>query len=336
MINRVYKEINVGDLEIDVDNPRIAHWLEMYKDGEITAEAIHMALGAGGGDSSSAQNGTSFMSLRESIRSNEGVIHPIIVNRTDKGNIVIEGNTRVMIYKEFIDNNTPGNWQTIPAIVYENLPPSQIDAIRLQAHLVGPRDWTPYAKAKYLDKLRNQDQLPFARIVDFCGGREKEVSRYIDAYIDMEKHYRPLCGDSFDPSRFSAFVELQAPAIQAALTQHKVTKDIFAGWIKDRKIGRLEKIRSLPSVLNNPIAKKVFIDKNIDEAIKVLDTPNSQKGLGDANIYELAKELSRRISSIPMQDVQAIKNDNGTPEYEVLMSVIDNVNLLAEWISPEE
>jgi hypothetical protein len=72
----------------------------------------------------------------------------------------------------------------------------------LQVHLVGTRPWDPYSKAKYLHHLRTQALLPFSQIVDFCGGRQKDVLESINAYSDMEKYYRPVVPDdgSFDTS----------------------------------------------------------------------------------------------------------------------------------------
>ncbi|WP_407721671.1 ParB/Srx family N-terminal domain-containing protein [Ruminococcus sp. JE7B6] len=41
-------------------------------------------------------------SLRQSIEANNGIIHPIVVNKQADGTyVVIEGNTRLQIYKDF-------------------------------------------------------------------------------------------------------------------------------------------------------------------------------------------------------------------------------------------
>jgi hypothetical protein len=181
-----YEPLPVDDVNLDLRNPRIAKWVEMYK-GAITAEQMSLALGAA--DSHSDEGGTTFASLRESIRTNGRIIHPIIVNREPTGRLVaIEGNTRVLIYREFRQQDGGGRWDTIPAMVYDNLSDSEIDAIRLQSHLVGPRPWDPYSKAKYLDQLSNSQHLTIAQIVDFCGGRQREVQDYIAAYREMEKN----------------------------------------------------------------------------------------------------------------------------------------------------
>lgn len=168
-VNCSFELLDVNSLELDRSNPRIAQYLEMYGD-DITAEQMSLALSSG--DSLAGDTGTTFHSLRESIKTCGRIIHPIIVNRDAGGKlVVVEGNTRVLIYRELLDQGHGGNWATIPAMVYRELGADQIDAIRLQAHLVGPRQWDPYSKARYLDHLRNSEHLTLAQIVDFCGGR---------------------------------------------------------------------------------------------------------------------------------------------------------------------
>ncbi|MBA3066413.1 hypothetical protein FP828_07975 [bacterium] len=178
------KLISVDEIELDKTNPRIAKYLEMYGK-DITAEQISLALGVG--DSQVAENGTTFQSLKASIKTNGGIIHPIIVNKRSDGIYrVVEGNTRLAIYKEFSkDERTHGTWNEILTVVHDDLSNEQIDAIRLQAHLVGPRPWDPYSKAKYLDYLYNSENLPMSQIVDYCGGRKNEVISYIEAYKMM-------------------------------------------------------------------------------------------------------------------------------------------------------
>ncbi len=198
-----FEMIPIDEIVLDKENPRIAKWIEMYGD-DVRAEDMALALGTG--DGTSGDKGTTFSSLKQSILTNRGIIHPIIVNRgLDGTKIVIEGNTRLALYLEFRDGQKNGNWDTIPAMLYENMSQSSIDSIRLQSHLVGPREWRPYSKAKYLDALRNKEHLTFSQIVDFCGGKKNEVTNLIDAYNDMEKYYRPILEDDgeFDPSHMN-------------------------------------------------------------------------------------------------------------------------------------
>jgi hypothetical protein len=150
------------------------------------------------------------------------------VNRLDGRLVCIEGNTRVAIYRGFVEEKVAGDWTKIPAMVYTDLSEDRVDAIRLQVHLVGPRAWDPYSKGKYLHYLRTQELQPFERI-DFCGGNKREVQESIQAYADMEKYYRPLVDEGkYDLTRFSGFVELQKPKVKEALFTHGFSIGNFA------------------------------------------------------------------------------------------------------------
>src|SRR3989339_519080 len=154
----VVKMVPVNEIDLDLTNPRIARLLSMHKKEAITAELIALALGAG--DNEEGETYVSYRNLKESIRTNGGIIHPIIVNKNADGKMfVVEGNTRLQIYKEFQLENTKGEWSKIPAIIHDGLPQANIDAIRLQAHLIGPRPWDPYSKARYLHHLSSENSL---------------------------------------------------------------------------------------------------------------------------------------------------------------------------------
>ena len=225
-----HKLVPVGAITLDVKNPRIQRFLAMYGN-DIPAESIHLALGGGGDVTQAGETGTTYYSLRESIRTSGTIIQPIHVNREQDGTlVVIEGNTRVAIYLEFLKSDVEGNWDQIPSIVYDDLSQEEIDSIRLQSHLVGPRAWDPYSKGKYLHSLYQDQDMPFGRLVDLCGGRKAEVQEYIKAYEDMEAYYRPVLdsdGD-FDATRFSGFVELQKKKVKEAIAAANFNLSDFA------------------------------------------------------------------------------------------------------------
>jgi hypothetical protein len=322
-----HKLVPIDEITLDKSNPRIALWLEMYP-GEPTPEQIHQALGAGVDDKES-QGGTKFNTLKSSIQTNGGIIQPVLLNTLPSGKkVCIEGNTRVCLYKSFRDQKAKGSWNKIPAIVYVNLDEEAIDAIRLQAHLVGPRQWDPYSKAKYLTYLRDKEQLPFAKLVDYCGGSQKTVIESIDAFNDMETYYRPLCdseGD-FDPRRFSGFVELQKNNVKTVLNQTGFGLSDFAKWIFNKKIDPLHTVRALPKILKSKKALQIFLKKGATEAIKVLDRPELSKALQEASLAELAQALSEAINKIPYPQIKELQKDPSSEMNQALLDAQDALN----------
>lgn len=323
-----YMELPIDQIELDYQNPRIARMLEIYGDNPIPSEAVALALGS---------SEISYESLKNSILANEGIINPIVVQRiSDNKFKVIEGNTRVQIYKKFRDDKLKGNWGAIRAIVYEDVDTTIIHSIRLQTHLVGPRDWDAYSKGKYLYSLQYDALLPMDVIVSFCGGKAAEVKNMIEAYIDMEKYYRPLCDDDmqFNHKKYSAFIELQGKRIIDSLVYHKYSKTDFAKWIFDEKIGRLEHVRRLPEILNSKNAKEVFVKSGSYEAIKILAVEEiTNDKLKDIPYEMLASELAKRMANITLSEVTHLSTDVTYSEklsklqnaYDELQFVLDQV-----------
>lgn len=134
------QNLRIDEVELDRENPRIRRFLEDYE-GEPSYEQIALALGVEGRDASGEMQGaTTPEKLRNSILTSGGIVQPIVVNETADGRFVcVEGNTRLYIYRSCVAEEVPGSWTHIPALVHQALTPIGIDAIRLQAHLVGPR-----------------------------------------------------------------------------------------------------------------------------------------------------------------------------------------------------
>ena len=332
-----HKLLSINEVDLDLNNPRIRRFLEIY-DGTPNAEQIALALGFG--EDKSTSSGTSFFSLKESIRTNKGIIHPIIVNKQqDNRLVVVEGNTRLAIYQEFDRKKIQGSWKHIPSIVFDGLPSSDIDAIRLQAHLVGPREWDPYSKAKYLHHLSEIEAMPFSRLVDYCGGRRPEVERFIAAFEDMEEYYRPVIefeGVDFDVTRFSGFVELQKQNVKQALSVAGYTISDFSHWMNHRLFDRLEHVRSLPRILKNSEAKKTFLKKGSREALKILDSKNTSAQLSDASLEALCHELRQRLAVLPFPEVKLLRDNPETDKAEAILGLRDEIETIAEFILSDE
>lgn len=299
------RQVVIADLVLDQRNPRIAPMVESLGVAP-TSDMIKLALGKFSSDDEERSTSVSFTSLKESIRTSKGVMQPIIVTPNGDGKYaVIEGNTRVAIYMDLAEEGAEGNWESIPAIVHEHGDERGEHAIRLQAHLVGPRPWRPYAKAKYLHDLYHSRKLSIAEIHAICGGsgKRREIEEYIAAYTDMQAHYAPLLdGNAVDQKKFSAFVELQKPAILESLAKHGYSKDDFAKWIgvddAEAKLKPLQIIRQLPRILNNTAAKQKFLARNAEEALRLLEQPASSQILKDASIEQLASALAVKLRNL--------------------------------------
>lgn len=330
-----YQKIDINLIKLDSQNPRIKQFLENYV-GEPTSEQIALALS----DSGTGDATTSYRTLRESIRVSKGIIHPIVVNHTASGDmIVIEGNTRLQIYKEFNETNPDGTWAEIPALLYEQMSEYDIHSIRLQSHLVGPRDWDPYSKAKYLFQLSEVEYLPMSQIISLCGGNTNEINKSIDAYKCMQGAYKTYIEDNnldFDTREFSKFMEYQNPRIKNAVANAGYTIENYAEWVAEGNVDKALSVRKLPEVLKSDNARAAFLKKNITEAEKVLaqeSAPSPVKDLDKVPYEMLCNELVTRFDAMPFREIKSLatepscekKRDAIWALADMLQEIIDNI-----------
>ncbi|OHV15074.1 hypothetical protein BK022_21700 [Methylorubrum extorquens] len=315
----VQQDLSIHEVELDRENPRIRRYLESYE-GELTDERIALALDVAGDVGEEGKGATTPEKLRNSILANRGIMQPIIVNREASGRLIcIEGNTRLYIYRQFDAEGVDGDWSRIPAIVHDGLANEGVDAIRLQAHLVGPRAWDAYSKAKYQWELHYKHMMPLDRLVDLCGGDRRDVQKSINAYADMENHFRKLheVGEFYDTQRYSGFVELQNNRVKTAILKAGFTLDDFAEWIKDGRIGGLISIRQLPRVLADKKARGVFLKKGIKAALDAIEQPEINSDLKNASISQLARVLTEKLEGLPYIELQRLRAnpDDDTVRY---------------------
>lgn len=316
--------IEVEQIHLDRNNPRIQKFLEMYG-SHPTPEQFYLALGAAGDEE--GDHSATFEKLKNSIQTNGGIIQPIILNRQNGKYVCVEGNTRLALYKKFQSENVKGKWTHIPALVFEDMKDFQIDSIRLQVHLVGTRPWDPYSKAKYLYHLRNEKNMPLAMLVEFCGGRESDVIMSINAFSDMESYYRPIVGEgNFDTSRFSGFIELQKqPNLKQAIAEAGFTLTDFATWIRDEKLYPLSTVRQLARILKNSKAKEAFLKGGAQAAAELLDKPALTKALSEANIPLLAHALTQAIYQLPWLEAEKLRKNPSGEASQLLNEALDAI-----------
>lgn len=331
-----FQVLPVSNIELDKSNPRIQQFLEFYS--EITSEMLALALS----DNSNGDVTTSYRALKESIKVSGSIIHPIVVSHEPDGTyVVIEGNTRVQIYKEFARDGVQGNWSTIPALVYEQLTNEKKHEIRLQSHLVGPREWDPYSKAKYLYSLSVDQTMNMNAIVSMCGGREKDIIKSIEAYQEMRRYYEPYAkanGYIFDTRDFSKFLEGQAARVKHALQQKGYEANQFAKWVAEGKIDKAQLVRIIPAVMKNDEAHKAFVQGNLTAAEKVLHAAElSAADLSEYPYEVLANELFKKMTMLSHTEVVNLANDNDFSEKrEALERLYGKLQFIIKAIKQQE
>ncbi|MCY3793548.1 MAG: hypothetical protein OXG51_04135 [Gammaproteobacteria bacterium] len=329
-------------IDFDPENPRIKAWLEKFGDA-LNEARIRFALRSSMDDGAPASS--SFESLKGSIRAAGGIAAPIVVVPKGGRYICIDGNTRVLIYRELEEEGATGNWHSMKAEVLRNASQRDIETIRITAHLVGSREWPAYEKARYLHERRNEQFMDYAELIAICGGSKRQIDEQISAYHDMNKYYRiPNSDEAFKLDRFSGFVELQKRGIKDSIFNAGLELEDFANWIRDGWIFRLADVRKLPKVLEDEEARQIFLGgglRSIEAAADLVDQKKQtlsgqtrdRTRIGDASLGLLAEALLDKIEKLPRSEFNALRDgiDSAAQEtVQALAALVSPLNRLLE------
>lgn len=327
-----FKKLDINKVKVDLENPRIAEDIKAFK-GTEKEKRDHVEDILVGYDGEG--NGKSAEELKKSIIQSQGIVEPIIVEKSDDGFICIEGNTRVSIYKDLLKSHSNKElWETIPAVVHDSLDEKVRHSIRLDSHFVGKKEWKPFDKGKYVSKLLD-DGWAMQEIVEHVGGKKGQLFNYVYAYSDWMKYYeKQFDGEYMDPDDFSMFITARQGPIQEALDgSDPINKDMndFASWVKNKKLGaaRLHVQPYLAKVLNNEKARTEFLkpNKNLKDVIKHLPVESSKdRRIEDASIDELCDYLSNKIEEhTNNKEFDYFKSDAGEQTFNNVFLLSDQL-----------
>ena len=136
----------------------------------------------------------------------------------------------------------------------------------------------------------------------------------------------------FDPSRFSAFVELQKPGIKDAIFNAGYNEANFSKWVDKKNVSPLNSVRRLPQILGNDEAKRTFFLEGAREAIKKLDAPDLDTKLREASISQLARALQEKINTLTYEEVKHLATER---ESEAHLDLRDLLACVEELIGPD-
>lgn len=329
-----FKLIDIENIRLDVANPRIADRLTRMTGSEEEMQEFikeHLA-----GDTGNSEPGPSCLELKKSIKQSNGIIEPIIIlDNKDGTYLCVEGNTRLAIYFKFSESEEYSNektWKSIPSLVHKELSPADIDALRLQAHFVGKKEWTPYAKGRYITQLVKSG-TSLDDIKKIVGGSDSKTRANYYAYkIFKEKYetkFNPKKDNIFpDKTKFSMFTTVpEGGKIAMALELKGETMDDYAQWVKEDKLGSANDVRRyLEKVLLNEDVYKEFKKKknSLPDVIPLLpsDSNINKVTLKDASITQICDVLNDRLLGHRKGDsLSSVKDQEGP-------GVIDSLGLL--------
>ena len=193
--------------------------------------------------------------LKESIKSNGGLIEPIFVRDGDM--VVLEGNSRLAAYRILFKQN-PIKWAKIKVtLLPADIPDSAVFTLLGQFHIIGRKDWNPYEQAGYLYRTINDSNKPAELLATELGITTSYIKKLIDVYEYMIEH------DDNHPSKWSYYEEmLKNRGIKKAFDEVPGLEEKIVSDIKNDNIRMAIDIRKLGDVskVNDKLSRKILKD----------------------------------------------------------------------------
>ncbi|MBQ3475613.1 MAG: ParB N-terminal domain-containing protein [Bacilli bacterium] len=296
-------ELKQKDLKFFPENPRVFSVLNMT-DEEPTQEQIEEIM----------CKTEHVKKLKESIKSNGGLIDPIFVRDGDM--VVLEGNSRLAAYR-ILHKQNPIRWSKLKAILLpKDIPDSAVFSLLGQFHIIGRKDWEPYEQAGYLYRTLCDTNKTIEILAAELGITKSSIKKLIDVYEYMLEN-----GDNH-PSKWSYYEELlKNRGIKKAFEEVPGLEDKIIDDIKNNKIRMAIDIRKLGDIskVNDNLSRRILNDiangerdiysgyevvedtgkmdnnyqyiKNFKE--KILNSSSTGKLLKDKNINDIEFELKK-------------------------------------------
>ena len=94
----------------------------------------------------------------------------------------------------------------------------------------------------------------------------------------------------------------------------------------------LQKVRVLPRILRNEKAREIFLKQGARKAEAVLEKPDLNKTLQEAELGQLARALVGRIASLQYEEQQRIQADSGGDTAQALIEAQSELTKLVKWL----
>lgn len=297
-----FEDIPVNNIDYDADNPRryeIALELEskgVDPEGSRKPEGIELA--------------TRFHELVNSIIDNKGLSMPLVVERTDKKNKLIDGDRRlgavryILRNKEILDANPDlgYNLGKLSCVVVKG-PLTEAERLRLLSHIhVHIAEWRPAAKefvTEKLTKLVSEDKA-------------KALTRATKGSIEkgrLTEEYKKLF--SFKGPQAVSWAKELGSIRQSLIDEEVINATVDKA--KDGKVTSAVHLRELRKILKDPDARSEYLkpEKTIEDARRVMDMKEFSKAINrpDLPFKDYVGKLQLALKNVKFDELVKYKGD---------------------------
>lgn len=309
MIEVLRDDLDIDKINLDPENPRIGYWSDNQIKKEFSQDEIAFAL---------REKSDDVNRLKLSIEIHEGIMNPIWIYKKDGKFLVIDGNTRLEIFKD-LRRKYPNkdNYKKIPCeILPENVGEKVKNFIRLMQHLRGINDWEVYERARMLYILWEKRGYTEEELQSQTKLNKSQIRRWIEAYKNMTEQFLPEYGSQSDAlSKFSYFVEYENPKIKQGMEESELSMKDFCKWVGLSEIKRAQDVRNIKKIFEDKKTTEILVRRGYKCAIEELSVvkPEISSKLFEAieEVLEGLKEMTR------IEEEEIIEGDS--PQKRILI-----------------
>ncbi|MHB1909282.1 MAG: ParB/RepB/Spo0J family partition protein [Nitrososphaerales archaeon] len=197
MVDPIFTEVAVKDLQLDVDNPRFYHLRLGNPNGKVTDADLEKEI----------ETDDDYNKLLDQVKG-DGIIEPLWVVETKGGKYrVIEGNMRTTVLRNLIRSGVLPpkgvSYERVKAHVYPKGTPENILAVQRAVLQTGKKKWGAFNDAAMTYDLRTQYKMQPEQIAMKLGIPPSDVEERIQNF----KLYNEFSQEEkiADPDKFSYF-----------------------------------------------------------------------------------------------------------------------------------
>ncbi len=274
----------------------------------------------------------SFLNLRDNIKKHNGALVPIWIYPKNNKYLVIEGNSRLLVYKILKEENpSDKNYNNINCLILpKEIEEEDKNFIRLTSHLHGYTDWDKYERSKYLYVLYYNQKYPIVKLAKITKLSTRDIKEDIEAYEIMTKQFINKYADADYVGKWSYFKEfVKNNKLRITMEDHKFTSKDFADWIYNNKFERARDIRKLQQILANKESREMFIKKDFDRALEILKEVVPEKS---EKIYIIIKDLTNRFDKMEYAELDSMFRDHNSPKRRIFLNLLEKMkNMLKKF-----
>ena len=319
----------IDELKFMKDNPRVYSCIHGEPDFDNLPEVVQQER-----IFENLKKEPSVKNLKSEIKRHGGLMEQILVRFDTKQ--VIEGNSRLAVYRILHEETKDENWELIPCNIVSSLTDDQQIAFLNQIHVKGKTKWSAYEKANFA--YVQKERLTPKKIADLFGESEMTIRTRIKVIETMRT------SDDTDRSHFSYYdVLVRNVDISKEIKENKGLRKVLferirnLGNVEDEEnldFTALELRKKLPVIIQKPKVLKKYIQGD-----PPLDLDTAYQSAKISNAQQKVRESTAILDGIERKDIISLDRNNLNAldqDLRKLVRTTDRINKIMEKTNERE